>query len=137
MGNTHSQAAEKFVLRGVGVGEGGRGGSKHTAFLTVEVLLTLFHFSGGLVSVLLLPATSGQWQPRRTIQTGGMLLFVSLLSLFFCFIFLLFYRHQNENSAQDIACIKQPMLLSEPEHWAFTDSFHQTDPELWQPRKYS
>lgn len=47
----------------------------------------------------------------------------------------MFYKHQDENSAQDAACVKQPVALVEPEHWAFTYGFHQADPQQWQPRR--
>lgn len=61
MGNTHSQAAQKLPLCEK---------EKSTAFLTTEMLLTLFNFSGGLFSALLPPVTSdnssssGQYKQR-------------------------------------------------------------------------
>lgn len=131
MGNTHSQAAEKFVLRGGGE-------------VSTQLFLPLRYFSPFFILVVVWFPSFSFLPPQDSGSPGGQYKHVgcsysshSSLSFFVCFIFLLFYRHQNENSAQDIACIKQPMLLSEPEHWAFTDGFHQTDPELWQPRRYS
>lgn len=74
---------------------------------------------------------------RWDIAIHFMLLFLfGFFLLLVCLGFLLFYRHKNENSAQDTVCVKQYVSLGELEHWAFADG-SQTDPELWQPRKYS
>lgn len=110
---------------------------KSTAFLTIEVLLTLFHFSGVLFSTLLLPATSdsgcpvGQYKQMGRCYSAHSSLFC-LFGFFCCFTGIKMRTVPKALPVSNSPC--HPVNLSTRYSLRV---FYQADPELWQPRRYS